>query len=106
MAAPRPAFAEGFPRTPELDALVDAFTDGNYRRVRVEAPRLAETTEDPQVKAAAQELRSRLDPDPWALALLAMTAALLVFLSLYWLFHDGRHVPPPAPPKSPVEIVR
>jgi hypothetical protein len=109
MVAPRPTFADGFPRTPELDALVDAFTAGNYRRVREEAPRLAEKTDDPKVKAAARELRARLDPDRWALALLGMTAALLVFLSVYWLLHDGRHAPPPpAPPalRPPVEVVR
>jgi hypothetical protein len=106
MASPRPTFAESFPRTSELDALVDAFVAGNYRRVRDEAPRLAANAEDPKVKAAARELRSRLDADPWAIALLGMTAALLVFLSIYWLFNDGRHAPPPPPPKSPVEVIR
>ncbi len=106
MAATRPAFAESFPRTPELDALVDAFNAGNYRHVRAEAPKLAGATDDPEVKAAALELRSRIDADPWAVTLLGLTGALLVFLAVYWLFHDGRHAPPPPAPKPPVEVIR
>jgi hypothetical protein len=106
LAPTRPAFAEAFPRTPELDALVDAFTAGNYRLVRTEAPKLAAKTDDPKVKDAANELRSRIDADPWAVALVVMTGLLLCFLGVYWLFNDGRHAPPPPSPKAPVEIIR
>lgn len=83
----RPAFAKAFPRRPELDGLVRAFEEGNYARVRIEAPRLAETADDPAVIAAARELRRRLEPDPLAYLLLALTAALLAFLSGWFLWH-------------------
>lgn len=83
----RPAFAKRFPRDPELDALVEAFEKGNYARVRLEAPQLAERASDLAVAAAARELRKRLDPDPLAHVLLALTAALLAFLTGWFLWH-------------------
>src|SRR5690606_22433142 len=84
----RPAFAERFPRHPELDALVRAFEEGDYARVRVEAPALAERVDDVAVAAAARELRKRIDPDPLAYVMLALTAALLVFLIGWFYLHQ------------------
>lgn len=83
----RPAFAKGFPRDAELDALVRAFELGNYAFVRAEAPKLAARATDEKIAAAARELRKRLDPDPLAYALLALTTALLAFLTGWFLWH-------------------
>jgi hypothetical protein len=81
-----PAFARGWPRDPELDALVAAFEAGDYARVRAKAPELARSTESDAVRRAARELARRLDPDPAAVYMLMAAAALLVFLAgWYWL---------------------
>jgi hypothetical protein len=90
-----PAFAQRFPRHPDLDALVDAFEQGNYARVRAEAPRLAaaagsggdeDDASGEQVRLAARELLRRIEPDPLAAYLWGFAVLLLVFLSLwYWL---------------------
>jgi hypothetical protein len=87
----RPAFARAFPRDPALDALVAAFEAGDYARVRREAPALAKATEHDDVRAAARELRRRLDPDPLALYLLGGAALLLAFLGAWYWSHP--HVP-------------
>ena len=84
-----PAFARAFPPDPELAALVDAFVAGNYARVRADAPKLASRAEDPRVRDAARELVARTGADPLAKALLALTAALLVILSAWWIAHSG-----------------
>lgn len=84
----RPAFAKRFPRHPELDALVRAFEEGDYARVRVEAPKLAERVEDAAVAEAARELRKRLDADPLAYVLFGLTTALLVFLVGWFYWHQ------------------
>jgi len=94
-----PSFAADFPRDPALDALVQAFVDGDYARVRADAPRLAATSEDPAVRDAARTLRTRIEPDPLALALMGIAAALLVALSGYWITHA--HHPPAAPSVAP-----
>jgi len=86
-----PAFARAFPREPALDALVAAFEAGDYARVRREAPALARRTEDDAVRAAARELRRRLDPDPLAVYLLVAAAALLTFLAGWYWAHP--HTP-------------
>jgi hypothetical protein len=91
----RPAFAADFPSAPELDALVDAFAGGDYARVRKEAPRLAQSADDPAVRAAAAVLLDRTKPDPLALLLLAVTAVLLVAMTGYWVIAGG------APPTRP-----
>lgn len=93
-----PRFAEAFPRTPELDALVVAFAQGDYAAVREGAPRLAASTEDPEVAKAAKLLRARLEPDPGARLLFLATAALLAFLTAWWVTHDG---PGPERAKAP-----
>src|ERR1700730_14280554 len=99
----RPRFAEGFPEgVPELDALVKAFADGDYRRVRDEAPRLAEKTEAEDVKRAAGALVSHTRPEPAIAWLIALTFALLVFLSAFWIVYA--HAPPQL--SAPVEHPR
>ena len=98
---------------PELDALVDAFADGDFKRVRSEAPKLAAESADEDVKRAALTLRARIDADPVAIWLLAFAGALLVFLSGWWIAHDNMAPParvpatssPPAPAVT-VEHVR
>jgi hypothetical protein len=94
-AARIPSFARDYPRAPELDSLVDAFARGDYARVREAAPRLAASSTDDRVRAAARELHERTRPDPLAVALLAITAALLVALGGYWMVYGKAPVAPP-----------
>jgi hypothetical protein len=82
----RPRFLLGFPPHPDLARLSAAFEAGNYALVRAEAEALAERAENPAVRDAALELRRRIDPDPLAKYLLALTAALLLFLA-YFAYH-------------------
>ena len=80
-----PAFAARFPRHPDLDRLLQAFEAGNFAYVRREAPRLAKRTDDAKVRAAAQELRRRIDPEPTSMFLWALGVALLLFLYGYYV---------------------
>ena len=82
----RPRFLLGFPQHPDLARLTAAFEAGNYALVRAEAETLAERAESPAVRDAALELRRRIDPDPLAKYLLALTAALLLSLA-YFAYH-------------------
>lgn len=82
----RPRFLLAFPQDPDLARLAAAFEAGNYRLVREQAETLAERSEDPAVRRAALELRRRISPDPLAKYLLALTAALLLFLA-YFAYH-------------------
>lgn len=82
-----PAFARNFPKDAELDALVAAFEQGNYARVRKEAPALAKSTRSPAVRKAARELSRRIDPDPIAVYLLAAASLLLLFLAVWYWTH-------------------
>jgi len=82
----RPRFLLAFPQDPELMRLAAAFEAGNYALVREQAEALAERTESPAVRDAALELRRRIDPDPLAKYLLALTAALLLSLA-YFAYH-------------------
>jgi hypothetical protein len=82
----RPRFLLAFPRHPDLQRLAAAFEAGNYALVREEAELLAERAESPAVRDAALELRRRIDPDPLAKYLLALTAALLLSLA-YFAYH-------------------
>jgi len=82
----RPRFLLAFPTDPDLARLSAAFEAGNYALVRAEAEALAERTESPAVRDAALELRRRIDPDPLAKYLLALTAALLLSLA-YFAYH-------------------
>ena len=85
----RPAFAKAFPAHPALEELVDAFSRGDYRAIRERAPKLAAEADDPDVRRAAELLRKRIEPDPAARVLFLFAAALLVFLTLWWVTHDG-----------------
>jgi hypothetical protein len=103
-----PAFAKGWPHDAALHALLEAFAKGNYAHVRAEAPKLAEQTKDPAVRAAAKDLRRRIDPDPVSSILLLLAVALLVVLASHYLGHrpdkpagPTNEKPPPPQPTSP-----
>ena len=83
----KPSFAADFPSDPALDELLQAFEEGNYARVRREAPALAKRTDRAAVRRAALELRKRLDPDPLATYMLIAAALLLVFLAAWYWSH-------------------
>jgi len=84
----RPRFLLEFPRDPELQRLVRAFEAGNYRAVREGAPKLAQATEDPIVRAAARELARRIEPDPLMKYLLWVALGLFVFI--VWYTYQGQ----------------
>lgn len=83
----RPTFLLDFPEDPELERLIEAFEGGNYALVRREAEPLAARTKDPEVRDAALELRRRIDPDPLAKGLLALSVLLLLFLTIWAYRH-------------------
>jgi hypothetical protein len=100
----RPSFARGFPASPALDALVDAFSRGDYAHVRAEAPRLEKSSEDEAVRTAARTLVERTQPDPLAVRLLLLTGILLVVLAGWWIAH-GKAPAGATPAGAPVERV-
>ena len=87
--AARPAFSRAYPPDAELDELVRAFDRGDFATVRRRAPELAERTKDDEVKAAALDLRRRIEPSPTALILIGLGLTLLLFL----FQHHLRHAP-------------
>jgi hypothetical protein len=91
----------------ELDALVDAFERGDYRRVRADATGLERSTADDAVKRAARTLVERTEPDPLASVLLGLAAVLLAVVAGWWIVH-GKAPPAsePQPWAPPVERVR
>lgn len=91
-----PAFAKDFPRDPELDALVGAFARGDFARVREGAPKLASATASDAVRSAALLLRGRVEPDGSSKLLFLAAAALLAFLTVWWVAHDGPEGATPA----------
>jgi hypothetical protein len=100
-----PAFARGFPRHAELDTLVEAFANGDYLTVRTRAPKLATSPDIPaSVKRAAELLRARVEPDKTARTFFALAAGLLLFLTLWWVTHDGPEHPAPAPAVVPPQV--
>ena len=88
-AVERPAFAAQFPRDVRLDALLTAFQQGNFAKVRTEASRLAEISEDEAVQAAALELRSRIEPSK--VATLLWCVGVMLMLALYGFYWSKQH---------------
>ena len=82
-----PAFALDFPADPALQTLVAAFEQGDYARVRREAPALVKSTESVAVRKATRMLLKRIEPDPIAVYLLAGAALLLTFLAFWYWTH-------------------
>jgi hypothetical protein len=83
----RPAFADEFPRTADLDEVVGAFARGDYARVRARAILLEKTSPDPSVRNAARLLVERTRPDPLAVTLLVIAGLLLVTMAVWWVLH-------------------
>jgi hypothetical protein len=81
----RPVFLLDFPEDPELERLIAAFEAGDYAEVRRVAPGVAERAQDPDVRAAALELRRRIDPDPLSSYIVVISVVLLLFL-LVWAY--------------------
>ncbi|MSP24089.1 MAG: hypothetical protein EXR75_02775 [Myxococcales bacterium] len=79
-----PPFARRYPRDPELDQLIDAFAQGNFARVRHEAPLYASRAASPELAAAARDLRQRIEPSRLAVYLLALGVALMLFLFTHY----------------------
>lgn len=102
----RPSFAKDFPRVPELDALVEAFSRGNYAAVRAGGPKLAASADDPAVRDAARTLLERTRPDRLAVGLVALTGALLVAIAGYWILHGKAPPGASVPPRPPIERVK
>lgn len=96
----RPAFAKDFPEDPRLDRLVVLFEQGNYAQVRKDARELIRAVKDAEIRAAAEQILKRLEPDPLALYLLGLAAALLVVLA-GWYWSHPREVAPSPPPPTP-----
>lgn len=85
----RPKFLLRYPEDPALDALVRAFEAGNFRAVREGAPKLAERSERPEVRRAAEELLRRIEPDPLVKFLIGVTGFLFVALVIYVYYSRG-----------------
>lgn len=100
----RPLFAEGFPRDPRLDTLVDAFSRGDFAQVRRDGSLLATDAPDEEVRKAARALVDRTSPDGMTKGLLGLAAILLAFLAGWWIVH-GKAPPGPAPGTPHVEHV-
>lgn len=100
-----PSFAKDFPENEELAALVDAFARGDYKTASDGGLALAKKTDDEAVKKAALLLAERTKPDPTSRLLFLLTAGLLVFLSIWWMTHDGPPKDAPPAPTTPVPTV-
>ncbi|HHH10509.1 MAG TPA: hypothetical protein ENK23_00320 [Sorangium sp.] len=68
-----------------LDRLVEAYRKGDYAYVREHAPALAAASQNERVRAAATDLRRRIEPAPVAALLWALGTALLLILFGYYL---------------------
>jgi hypothetical protein len=86
--APRLAFTRGYPADAELSRLVAAFERGDYHTVRAQAGALSERTTSEEVRSAALDLRRRIEPDRMQMQLLALTFALLAFLTCWFYLHE------------------
>ncbi len=97
----RKPFASGFPRTPAVDALLDAFARGDYAFVRSEGRKLSGSAPEEDVRGAARTLVERTTPDPLAIWLLLLAGGLLLTLSAYWIVHGK--APSGSAPNAPRE---
>jgi hypothetical protein len=88
-ASGRPPFALGYPDTPQIRRLLEAFSAGNFDFVRRESARLAGHSSDSREARAAQDLRRRLSPDPSSMLLWALGIALALFLFGYYVAEAG-----------------
>ncbi len=86
-AARRARFLESLPDDPTLQELGEAFEAGNYARVRVEAQRLAESSDREDVRAAAADLLRRVEPDPLVKYLFVLVVLLLVAVTAFAYGH-------------------
>ncbi len=100
-----PSFARDFPKDDALDELVAAYAAGDYRAVTEGAQKLAARAEDDAIKKAALLLAERVKPDPTSRVVFLLTAALLAFLTIYWVTHDGPPKDSPPAPTGPVPTV-
>jgi len=100
-----PSFAKDFPENDELAELVDAFARDDYKTAGEDGLALAKKTDDDAVKKAALLLAERTKPDPSSKLLFLFTATLLVFLSVWWMTHDGPPKDAPPAPTTPVPTV-
>jgi hypothetical protein len=82
----RPRFILSMPDDPMLEPLIEAFERGDYAYVRKQAQRVIDANSNPDVKAAAGELRRRIDPDPLVVLLLLLSLGLFGFLVLWTYF--------------------
>ena len=85
----RPSFLLHFPRDPRLEALMEAFEQGDYARVRRDSQALLADAPSDEVRRAAEELRRRTNPDPVAVYLLMLGVALLSALVLWTYLRHG-----------------
>lgn len=85
----RARFLAHLPDDPELRRLGEAFERGDYALVRREAPRLAESTEDDEVRKAARDLLQRLEPDPLMKYLLVLSVLLFVVVTAFVYASQG-----------------
>jgi hypothetical protein len=100
----RPAFTKSFPRDPALDRLVDLFEQGNYAKVREDAPAVLAASEDAAVRDAVKEILRRLEPDPLAVGLVVTTLALLVILAGWYWTHPHEATPARSTPVGPAPV--
>lgn len=82
----RPAFAKDFPPNADLDRVLDLFDRGNFARAREDAQALLKSSEDDEVRGATRQILKRMDPEPAATYLIAISAVLLAILAgWYWM---------------------
>ncbi len=79
----RARFLETLPDDAALRELGEAFEAGNYARVRAEAPKLAQSSEREDVRAAAADLARRIEPDPLVKYLFLVAVLLLLAIAAF-----------------------
>lgn len=79
--------------------MVDAFSRGDFARVRREGPLLAADAPDEEVRKAARALVDRTSPDALTQGLLGLAGLLLLALAGWWIAHGkAPSGPPPGAP--------